>query len=404
MVPIAHNVDPIRMNISVFPNVPDLYIALRFNILGFFYFLKAEIAFSLWFFNLVSYGLRSIFGILGVTSSERLGGLHAVWDPILAHHAMGAMLVLFLGGLWIARPHLRAVGRKAFRGAAEVDDGDEILSYRAAVILLVVCSAVIVGWLGLAGMPVWVGAAILCLAAVVVVGYTRAIAEGGLSDASPPVVPAGILVSAVGASVITTQGLVVLATTFLWTTGRSFVMTSCANALRLAEELGPRRRPLFWIMVLALAISLSASIWTILTLSHEHGILNLSMRSDRGAYDYIEKVIRTPPSPQLWSWINTGIGAAVMLGLMVARWLYIWWPLHPLGYAIGPIWIMDHLWFNLFWAWLIKVLVLKYGGVRLYLKTRPFFLGMILGCFVPGGLFLILDHFTGMVGNIIFWG
>ena len=93
-----------------------------------------------------------------------------------------------------------------------------------------------------------------------------------------------------------------------------------------------------------------------------------------------------------------------MSGLMIARWRYVWWPLHPLGYPIGPHWIMTALWFNMFLAWLIKVVVLKYGGVGLYLKTRPFFFGMILGHISPGGFYLIVDHFTGMTGNVIFWG
>ena len=72
--------------------------------------------------------------------------------------------------------------------------------------------------------------------------------------------------------------------------------------------------------------------------------------------------------------------------LMVARWLYVWWPLHPLGYAIGPIWIIDALWFNMFLAWLIKVVVLKYGGVGLYRKTRPLLYGHDLGILHTGRL------------------
>ena len=59
---------------------------------------------------------------------------------------------------------------------------------------------------------------------------------------------------------------------------------------------------------------------------------------------------------------------------------------------------------HMFLAWFIKVVVLKYGGVRLYLKTRPFFMGLILGQLTPGGVYLIIAHFTGMVGNVIFWG
>jgi len=31
-------------------------------------------------------------------------------------------------------------------------------------------------------------------------------------------------------------------------------------------------------------------------------------------------------------------------------------------------------------------------------------MGMIAGHIVPGGLFLFVDHCTGMVGNVIFWG
>ena len=403
IIPIAQNVDPIRMDVPVFRRTADLYIALRFNIIGFFYFLKTDIAFSLWFFNLLSFAVRGIFGILGVISSETGGARHAVHDPFLAYQSMGAILVLFLGGIWTARKHLRSVWRKACKGDESIDDSDEILSYRAALIVLTVSCLVIVGWLRLAGLPLVFGLAILFLGVVIIFGYSRVVAEGGLSDGSPPVVPAGILVSAVGSSVIGAQGLVVLATTFLWTTGRNFVMVSCANSLRLGEELGSNRRPLFWIIVLALVVAVGAAVWMVMLLSHKYGAINLWIWSG-GNYSYVEKLLRTPTDFYGWGWVNMGIGAAIMTGLMVARWLYVWWPLHPLGYVIGPIWIMDHLWFNMFIAWGIKVIVLKYGGVRLYLKTRPFFMGMILGYFTPGGFYLIVDHFTGMTWNVIFWG
>ena len=402
-IPIAKEIDPLHLRLSIFHGVADMYVLLRFNIIGFFYFLKTEIAFSLWFFNLLAYGVRGVFGILGITSPQTQSAGHGVHNLILAQQAMGAMLVLFLGGLWSARRHLRGVLRKAFLGDPSVDDSGEILSYRGAVIALMASSVIAVGWLWLAGLPMVFGLAILFLGMVVLFGYSRVVAEGGLSDGEPPVVPAGILVSAVGSSVIEPQGLVVLATTFLWTTGRNFVMVSCANSLRLGEELGGGKRALFWVILLALAVSLGAAIWMIITLGHQYGAINLWIWGG-GEYSYAEKLIRTPLEPHVWNWINTAIGATIMTLLMVARWLYVWWPLHPLGYAIGPIWIIDALWFNMFLAWLIKVVVLKYGGVGLYRKTRPFFMGMILGYFTPAGFYLIVDHFTGMTWNIIFWG
>ena len=407
VVAIAQNVDMIHLIVPIFRNMSELQFKFRFNILGFFYFVKTEIAFSFWFFNLFTNMLRGTFGVLGITSSEMLGGGHQIVNPILLHQSIGGMLVLFFGVLWTARKHLKAVLRKAFLGDPEVDDSGEILSYRAAVIILLVGSLVMVGWLWLAGMPVWVGLAVLFVAAVLIVGYTRLVAESGLSDGAPPGVPAGLLISAVGSSVIGAQGLVILATTYFWTAGvRSFVMTSCANSLRMGEELGERRRPLFWIMILALVVGLVGSVWMLMVLSHKYGALNLMqwIVGWQGGYDYIEPWLDTPTVPHLWGWINTGIGAAFMALLMMARWRYVWWPLHPLGYPLGATGIMDHLWFNMFLAWFIKMLVLKYGGIGLYQKTRPFFLGMIAGHIVPGGIFLIIDHFTGMVGNPIFWG
>ena len=402
-LPFATDVDPIRFDVPVFPNTRDVYVCLRFNILGFFYFLKSDIAFSLWFFNVLAYTVRGIFGIFGIVSTETASAGHGVPNLILAHQAMGALFVLFLGWIWTGRRHLREVLSKAFTGNPDVDDSDEILSYRAAVLLFAGSGTVVLVWLCLAGMePIW-AAAIFFLGAVIIVGYSRMVAEGGLSDGEPPVTPAGILVSAVGSTSLGSQNLVVLATSFIWTRGRNFVMVSCANSLRLGEELGPNKRPLFWLILAALVMAMVGALWMIMKVTHDYGAINLWIWGG-GGYGYAEKLIRTPTGPHWAAWMNMGIGSILMLGLMIARLLYVWWPFHPLGYAIGPIWIIDALWFNLFLAWFIKVIVLKYGGVKLYLKTRPFFIGMILGYFAPGGFFLIIDHFTGMTGNVIFWG
>ncbi len=60
---------------------------------------------------------------------------------------------------------------------------------------------------------------------------------------------------------------------------------------------------------------------------------------------------------------------------------------------------MTYLWFSVMIAWAIKSVVLKYGGPSLYRTTRPFFLGLILGQISCSGLWLVIDHFTGMQGN-----
>ena len=44
-------------------------------------------------------------------------------------------------------------------------------------------------------------------------------------------------------------------------------------------------------------------------------------------------------------------------------------------------------------------MILRYGGPRLDLRLRPFFLGLILGALGSGGIWLVIDALTGMTGN-----
>jgi len=62
---------------------------------------------------------------------------------------------------------------------------------------------------------------------------------------------------------------------------------------------------------------------------------------------------------------------------------------------------MNWVWFSVFLAWFFKTAILKYGGSALYAKTRPFFLGLIVGQTVVAGQWWIIDFFTGKFGNVI---
>jgi hypothetical protein len=81
-----------------------------------------------------------------------------------------------------------------------------------------------------------------------------------------------------------------------------------------------------------------------------------------------------------------GAGAVVTAALAVLRQRIQWWPFHPIGYVLSgtpTTWIS---WVPFFIGWLIKLLALKTGGLRLYRQMVPFFVGMILGDFVVSGM------------------
>ena len=97
-----------------------------------------------------------------------------------------------------------------------------------------------------------------------------------------------------------------------------------------------------------------------------------------------------------------GLGAAGMLLLMWMRQRFLWWPLHPIGFPIMTNWLMEQVWFSVFLAWLIKVTILRYGGATLFVRSRYFFLGLLVGQALTAGLSLTIDYVTGSVGNYVF--
>ena len=72
-------------------------------------------------------------------------------SPTSVEQGVGAFVGLALFSLWLARPHLKATLRRAFRNDRTVDDADEPLSYRAAWLGLLVSAGLLVGLRGGAG-------------------------------------------------------------------------------------------------------------------------------------------------------------------------------------------------------------------------------------------------------------
>jgi hypothetical protein len=69
---------------------------------------------------------------------------------------------------------------------------------------------------------------------------------------------------------------------------------------------------------------------------------------------------------------------------------FLWWPLHPIGYAFSTCYAMEYWWSTIATTWLIKLLLVRYGGLQAYVKARPLFMGLILAdALVAVGLALL---------------
>ena len=387
------------------PGGVSIPLILSIVALSFFFLIKLEIAFSLWVFSLLNYLQRSVFNILGIGASPE--PVLSAWNygpPTVVHQSMGAMVVLVFGGLWVAREHLGDVLRKALFDARDVDDSDEIVSYRVAVIGAVASLAVMAVWLYLAGMPLLGVFALLFFSYVIFLALTRVVVEGGVAMLYTPLVPTDAALSALGTSCYGAYGIMALTYSRIWANDIfNFAMPHCANSLKLSEQVPGSRRPLFWTSLLAMMLGLVGATAMLLYLAYTYGAINMSritfLWMTRYVYEYAATHIYQPVGPSWTGWLHTGIGGLAMAFLMAAQRFWVWWPLHPIGYPVSSV--FSWMGYNAFLAWACKAVVLKYGGPRLYESIRPFFLGMIVGQFAIYGVFWVLDSFTGMVGNYL---
>lgn len=386
----------------------QLRFMISFPVLGFAYLINQDVAFGLWFLDVLAKCLNGVFNTVGVYLRLRInhyGGSSGIFSST----AIGAMLTLVLYGAWVARGHLKDVVRKAFTRAPDVDDSGEILSYRNAVLGLLLSAAVMLLWLSAAGLPLWAGVLFLFIAFVIFIAITRIVVEGGMAACRAPLIAPNFMLYAVGTPALGAQGVTALGYTYGWSSDiRTFLMASIANGLKLLDDTRFRgsKRLVFGCVFASLAVSLAASFGLMLKLAYDVGGVNIHGWFCLGAnllpFNLVSTVVSRPIDLTWGMWMNMGFGASAMGLLTFLRYKYLWWPLHPLGLTVAGSRVMDWTWFSIFLAWLVKIGVLHYGGPRMFRALRPFFLGLVLGQFVSVGAWTVIDAFTGMTDNMIF--
>jgi hypothetical protein len=93
--------------------------------------------------------------------------------------------------------------------------------------------------------------------------------------------------------------------------------------------------------------------------------------------------------------------------MLLLTWLhqsFLWWGLSPIGFIMGGGNAMNtRIWSNAFIAWLLVVLLRRFGGLRLYAKFRPAFVGLVLGHFLIMGLRSMIDPLLGLNMQLSPW-
>ena len=160
------------------------------------------------------------------------------------------------------------------------------------------------------------------------------------------------------------------------------------EGFKIAERTGLNNKRLLIAMVIATAVGIYASSWTFL-----HASYDLSATANwrpRHAFNRLQWWLSYPSSPDYPALgaILSGLVFTVFLWTMRMR--FLWWRLHPAGYAVSGTWGMNEFWASIFVSCAIKAIILRFGGLKAYRRAIPFFFGVILGDFMIGGLWSII--------------
>ncbi len=343
--------------------------------IGFGYLVPQDVLLSVWF----SYGMLKAFSFVG---SGFLG-----WEvpdfPFPSAQSFGG---------YLAVAAMLSVRRLRHR-----------TKFSSALILWGIGGLVMVLWMVLSGM----GLPLAFLYAVVLFGitvtYTRVRAELGMPYTN--VYPYGAQAAFWNISGMPVllqlggkRGVIILVSLF-WLLRRFLLFqygAYGADAVKLVGEKALSARSVSGLTLIAAVIGTWAAFVSHLLAYYRWGALFLEGASGGGDYRTYEAArdyrhlswkLNTMPSANRWELGFALYGAISVAILAFLRRTVPNFPLHPLGFVMGTSY--GHhcpYWFPTLLIWVVKGIILRYGGMRGHRRLVPFFLGLTLGHYLMTGV------------------
>ncbi|MBI4551117.1 MAG: hypothetical protein HY710_02530 [Candidatus Latescibacteria bacterium] len=360
--------------ISLARAFPNIQVQFNFAVISIGFFTDLNILLSIWVFFLVSTIQIGIMNRIGVPGTN---------EVVVAQH-LGGLFVYTLFGLWMARRHLRDVFRKALGRAPEVDDSMEFFSYRTAVLGLLIGLLYMIFFLRSAGMSYGVILLLLTSALLLYLGVTRVVAESGLIFLDLPYNAQDFTVFSLGSANLPRADLTMLTLCQTFSRNwRTLGMCAMAHLNKVGEETGGTKRGTFSLIVTALGLAAVTSvIYTIyLGYATNGGASDFAdaFGNARAGYDALVSWIQNKKQLTGAEFLGLGAGAVIGWLLILGHHNFPWWPLHPIGFGVARTWGTTMVACSIFLVWLVKMLLLRFGGTRLYRQAQPFFIGMLVG-------------------------
>ena len=362
--------DPIRIG----RDFPAIHTNINWAIVGFTYFVNLDVAFSLWFFNVLTMLQIGTFNRFGYSlpglDIYTLGG-----HPAIGWQSFGAMIVLVANMSWMARGHLGDIWRKAIRGDDDVDDSNELMSYRGIVFG---------GGFSLLYISFWMSAPACRFPRSCSLFSRRSFSIPALRASSWKGSP--LLARAAGwpnlcrlyaSPYAGPESNIALGLSYGWHHElKGFFMVASANSAKISDHMQLSRRTITFCVMAAAFVALVVSMAFILYMGYSFGAYNYGgwIFGDGSKVPYAESLRKIGLSAPDWTRLmHLGIGGGIMSALTFMRYRFPWWPLHPIGMPVGVCsYPMTIIVFSIFVSWLLSGLLCARAALGSTKRHSPF--------------------------------
>ncbi len=348
---------------------------VSFILLAVAFFMPSRIGFSLWSFE-PGYALCAMIAAAYLPSS---------FVPVTEHRS-GAMFAMTAVILWLGRRQWGRVFKVMLRRPA--DDDDRYLQVAGIMFFG--------GCLGAFGWFVWVGVQPAIAACYVTMGFTtcllaaRMAAETGVPFLQIHGYATSLIrlvpVSWLSAGSVFFGGVIDLV---FQRASRVSAAVMAMHALGMDEKTTPRQRiRIAWLLLAVLIIGgvVCGAVHLTMSYHHEVGARGQSPLISWGSrqFDSAQHVLLEWQQGQFRQTSYNRLGH-IAFGAVLAGALYwaclTWprWPIHPIGLLMVYSFQSMMGWASVMLGWLLKLLVLRYGGAAVYRSAAALFVGMIVG-------------------------
>jgi hypothetical protein len=371
----AFDVKPLLFTSPPWSALPDLYVGFYPMAIGIAYFVPSSVSFSCWFFWLVT----KLSSAVGAMYGLEPGSTAAARFPYREEQAAGAWITFAGMALWGTRRHWGSLMASLAK--------EERRALRRMGWLAASCVLSCAGMMTAVGVPfaLAVGTVTVYVAYVVSGSRVRAEAGGPWTFAPLDWTPQRVMSALGGGTIMPDRGLVASGHFDLMHVDiRAQSLPYLLEGLKIAEATGIRWRTVIVWVAIGSVTALALGWWTSLANFYSVGAATaksnlLAMYKVRVGMEQMDSLARNRAG-----WDRTGVIAMLGAGgltLLLAelRMRLAVFPLHPVGYVLANTLTVNAFFVPFLIAWLVKVLVQRFGGNAVYRRSLAFFVGLILG-------------------------